>query len=67
MGRRFSYGFLGLSLLCLLLFLGAEVWPLYRQPLAALAAVVEGMVFIMLGFVLWRVRWGGGDGGLGGK
>jgi hypothetical protein len=56
----FSWGFLGTVVLTLALFGAAEMWPVWRQPLAAAAAMVEGVVFVLLAWVLWQVRWGGG-------
>ena len=59
MGQRFSYAFLGLALCTLGTFALGEFLPNQRQFWAALGAVIEGVVFVMLGYVLYCVKWGG--------
>ena len=56
---KFSWLFMALTAICLALFGAAEGVPHLRQKLAASAAIVEGIVFLMLGVVLYRARWGG--------
>lgn len=54
-----TYSLLGLTFLSLGLFACAEIWPAYRTHLAALAAVFEGGVFLVLAAVFESVVWGG--------
>jgi hypothetical protein len=60
MSANFTYTLLLSIALTLGLFAAAEIFLQHRQTLAALAAVVEGFVFILLAVVLYRVQWGGG-------
>lgn len=59
MGPAFSYGFLGLTGLTLLAFGLGELQPNARQFWTTLGAVLEGVVFVLLAVVLYRVQWGG--------
>ena len=59
MAPQFSYTFLGLTGLTLLAFGLGEFQPAARQFWTTLGAILEGIVFVLLGVVLYRVKWGG--------
>lgn len=60
LSTTFSYSFIGAVMLTLALFAAAEYLPRYRNFIAAVAAIVEGIVFIMLAKVFAVVEWGSG-------
>lgn len=60
LSATFTYSFIGAIALTLALFAAAEYFPRYRNLIAAVAAIVEGIVFIMLAKVFAVVEWGSG-------
>jgi hypothetical protein len=55
----FTYTFLAIILATLALFGVAEALPKHRNTLAAIAAVAEGVVFLMLAHLFYLTPWGG--------
>lgn len=58
-GTTFSLVFLGTCLATLALFAAGEYWKSHRNTLAALAAVLEALVFAELAWLFLHINWGG--------
>ena len=59
MNKPFTYTFFTVILITIALFVLGELFIDHRNTLAKIAAIFEGIVFIMLAYVLYKVKWHG--------
>ena len=59
MSASFSYMFVFVIFVTIILFVGGEIWSNKRRILCGFGAIFEGVTFFMLSFLFYKIEWNG--------